>query len=76
MTVIAGVTNMVLDALFIAVFRWGIMGAAVATATSQFAGGMMAILYFCFNKKSLLRLGKARFDGKALWKACTNGSSE
>ena len=76
MTVIAGVTNMVLDALFIAVFRWGIMGAAIATATSQFAGGMMAILYFCFNKNSLLRFGKAEFDRKALVRACTNGSSE
>lgn len=76
MTVIAGVCNMVLDWLFIAVFEWGIMGAAVATATSQFAGGIMALLYFCFNKTSLLKLGKTRFDGRAVVKACTNGSSE
>lgn len=76
MTAIAGVCNMTLDWLFIAVFRWGIMGAAIATATSQFAGGMMALLYFSFNKSSLLRLGKTRMDKKAIIKACTNGSSE
>ena len=76
MTVVAGVCNMVLDWLFIAVLGWGLVGAAVATATSQFAGGIMALLYFCFNKNSLLRLGKTSFSGKAVIKACTNGSSE
>ena len=76
MTVVAGVCNMVLDWLFIAVFEWGLVGAAVATATSQFAGGTMALIYFSFNKNSLLKLGKTSFDGRAVLKACTNGSSE
>ncbi len=76
MTVIAGVTNMVLDALFVAVFRWGLTGAAVATAFSQFIGGFAPFLYFALPNDSLLSLKKTSFHGKALLKACTNGSSE
>lgn len=75
-TVAAGVTNMVLDALFIAVFRWGIAGAAAATATSQIIGGVIPIVYFSRRNTSLLRLTKTSFDGKALLRTCTNGSSE
>lgn len=75
-TIGAGVTNIALDALFIGVFKWGIAGAAVATAFSQAVGGILPILYFFGKNNSLLRLGKTSFDGKALWKACTNGSSE
>jgi putative MATE family efflux protein len=75
-TVAAGVANMVLDALFIAVFRWGIVGAALATAISQVVGGLLPILYFSCKNKSLLRLTKFKFDGRALLKTCTNGSSE
>jgi len=76
MTVAAGVTNMVLDALFIAVFEWGIAGAALATAISQIVGGTAPMVYFLLPNNSLLRLGKTKMDGKAVLKACTNGSSE
>jgi len=75
-TVAAGVANMVLDALFIAVFRWGIVGAAVATAISQIVGGGLPLVYFARNNPSQLRLTGWYFDGKALLKTCTNGSSE
>lgn len=75
-TVAAGVTNMVLDALFVAVFRWGLEGAAAATALSQCVGGAVPLVYFARPNGSLFRLGKTKFDGKALWKACTNGASE
>lgn len=75
-TVAAGVTNMVLDALFIAVFQWGIVGAAAATATSQLVGGVIPLVYFGRKNTSLLRLGRTVFDGRALLKTCTNGSSE
>lgn len=75
-TIAAGVTNMVLDALFIAVFQWGIAGAAAATAMSQLIGGLFPFLYFLRPNTSLLKLTKAAFDGKALMKTCTNGSSE
>ena len=75
-TVGAGLANMLLDALLVAVFPLGIVGAALATAVSQTVGGVVPIIYFCRRNTSLLRLCKTRFDGKALIKTCTNGSSE
>ncbi len=75
-TVAAGVTNMVLDALFVAVFSWGLAGAAAATALSQFVGGIIPLIYFIRPNNSSLHLGKFHFDKSALFKTCTNGSSE
>lgn len=75
-TVASGIANMVLDALFIAVFKWGLVGAALATAASQVVGGAVPLFYFAKPNMSLLRLTKWKYDGKALLKACTNGSSE
>ncbi len=75
-TVAAGISNMILDALFIAVFRWGVAGAALATAASQAIGGLIPILYFLRPNTSLLKLTVPVFDGKAFFKTCTNGSSE
>lgn len=75
-SVATGVANMVLDALFMAVFKWGLVGAALATGLSQMLGGIIPLIYFLRPNKSILRLVKTKFDGKALLKACTNGSSE
>jgi MATE efflux family protein len=75
-TVAAGVTNIVLDALLVAVFPLGLSGAAAATAISQCVGGLVPLIYFGRPNSGLLRLGRAKYDGKALLKTCTNGSSE
>lgn len=75
-TVAAGITNMVLDALFVAVLRMGLPGAAIATAAGQLVGGIIPVIYFSCPNTSLLRLTKTEYNGKALLKACTNGSSE
>ena len=75
-TVAAGLANMVLDWLLVAVFPLGVEGAAAATAISQCVGGLLPILYFARPNKSLLRLGALHFDWRALVKTCTNGSSE
>ncbi len=75
-TVASGVTNMVLDALFVAVFQWGLVGAAAATALSQAVGGLLPLVYFFRPNTGLLRLGKTQWDGLALLHTCTNGSSE
>lgn len=75
-TIASGLTNMILDALFMAVFQWGVVGAAAATAVSQAVGGTVPLIYFSRPNKSLLRLTRTKWDGKALLKACTNGSSE
>lgn len=74
--VAAGVTNMVLDALFVAVIPWGLVGAAAATAISQLVGGAVPLIYFALNKTTPLRLGKTKFYGKTLAATCLNGSSE
>ena len=76
-TVAAGCGNMFLDWLFMAVFEWGIAGAALATIASQFIGAIIPIIYFLRpHNSSLLRLGKGLFVWKVFWKTCTNGSSE
>lgn len=75
-TVIAGVTNIVLDYVFIGVLRGGVVGAALATAISQFVGGMIPFVYFILPNKSQLGLIRAKINWSALMKTCFNGSSE
>ncbi len=75
-TLIAGATNAVLDALFIAVFKWGVIGAAVATGIGQLLGGFIPMIYFSRKNTSLLRLTKTNLEIKTLLKVCGNGSSE
>lgn len=75
-TLVAGVANMVLDALLVAVYPLGIRGAALATVISQCLGGLIPLLYFSRENASPLRLTKAKFQGKTLLLACVNGSSE
>ena len=77
MTVIAGLTNMVLDALFIAVFKWGLVGAALATGLSQCIGGVLPLIYFMSPKNdTALKFVKTKLEGTVLLKACANGVSE
>ena len=75
-TVAAGVTNMVLDAVFVGVLHWGVAGAAVATGLSQCVGGIVPLIYFLRPNDSLLRLGPAKFAWKPIFQAVTNGASE
>ncbi len=75
-TIAAGVTNMVLDALFVAVFHWGIAGAAWASIIGQCVGGILPLIYFLRPNGSLLRLVKTKIEARVLVKACLNGSSE
>lgn len=77
-TVLAGVTNMVLDAVLVTLFpqEYKLAGAALATAISQTVGGAFPLFYFFRKNNSILRLGRTSFDGKAILKACANGSSE
>ncbi len=75
-TVAAGVTNAVLDALFVAILPWGLEGAALATSIGQCVGGIVPVLYFARKNNSLLRLGKWYWSGRELFQICLNGSSE
>ena len=77
MTVAAGLTNMVLDALFIAVFKWGLVGAALASGLSQCIGGILPLVYFLSSKNDTpLKFVKTKMEGKVLLKVCANGASE
>ena len=75
-SIIAGLTNIVLDFLFIYVFRWGVAGAAWATITSQIVGAIIPLIYFIRKNKTPLKLGKTKFELSPIVKTCTNGSSE
>lgn len=75
-TVAAGLTNMILDAVFVGLLRWGLEGAAAATSLSQLVGGAAPLVYFGRRNSSRLRLVRCRFDGAALRRVCANGSSE
>ena len=75
-TVASGVTNMVLDFLFVGVFKWGVAGAAIATVMSQVVGGVLPIFYFVAKNSSLLTLRSAKIEWKMIAKTAGNGSSE
>ena len=77
-TVSSGVTNMILDAVLVMQLpqEYKLAGAAIATAVSQLVGGAIPLIYFFRENNTILRLGKTSFEGSAVLKACTNGSSE
>lgn len=71
----SGVTNIILDALFIAVFKWGVAGAAIATVTGQIIGGLFPLFYFVFKKNHLLWFVKVKFNLDTVKKTVSNGMS-
>lgn len=75
-SIIAGLTNIVLDFLFVYVFKLGVAGAAWATITSQIVGAIIPLIYFMRKNKTPLKLGKTKFELSPIIKTCTNGSSE
>ena len=72
----AGISNIVLDFLFIAVFRWGLAGAAIATSIGELIGGLVPILYFSRPNTSRLKLVRTKLEWRPIWRSCSNGSSE
>ena len=75
-TVSAGLTNILFDAILIVLLDLGLEGAAIATAISEFIGGILPIIYFSRKNSSLLHLTKTKFDISALIQTCLNGISE
>lgn len=75
-SIAAGITNMILDLLFVYIFKMGLFGAALATGISQVVGAVIPLIYFIKNNDNTLKLSKAKFDFKAIFQTCTNGSSE
>ena len=75
-TIAAGVSNMVLDWLFMGVLQMGIASAAAASVIGMYVGGIIPLIYFLAKNNSLLRIGRPYKDFSAIWKAAANGSSE
>lgn len=76
-TVSAGVTNMVLDALLVGVFRWGLAGAALATGLSQTVGAVIPMVFFLNRENgSALHFSFTPMEAHPLLQACGNGASE
>ena len=75
-TALAGIANMILDAVFLGVFGWGVAGAAAASVISEFMGGLLPLFYFLQKNDSLLHLRKTQLESKPIIRICTNGSSE
>lgn len=79
-TILAGVTNAVLDYVFIALFGWGLAGAAWASGAGMVIASAIPFMYFIGVRRKTARpklyLGKPYIDINALWKVCSNGVSE
>ena len=58
-TLAGAVINIILDPIFIFLFRWGMMGAAVATVIGQVVTAFLAIWYLCHMK--IIKPGKAHY---------------
>lgn len=76
MSVLGGVLNIVLDWVFIAIFHWGIVGAAIATSIGYATTSVVGLVYFAFNRTHDLYIVKPKWRRHTLIKSCTNGSSE
>ena len=75
-SIVSGVSNMILDFLFIYVFKMGVFGAALATGISQVIGVIIPIIYFATKKNNILQFTRTKFELKPIIKSCINGSSE
>lgn len=76
----AGVTNIALDAWFIAGLGWGAPGAGVATAASYVVGGALPLVYFWRPNTSYLQIAPVTLSlhesARAVSTSCLNGCSE
>ncbi len=76
LTILGGVSNIVLDYVFIVVCHLGVSGAALATSIGYAIPALFGIFYFLLNRRGTLYLVKPVFRGKVLFYSCINGSSE
>ena len=77
MSVVAGVTNVVLDAILVWALGLGVTGAAIATTAGCLVGGLFPLFYFSSrHNRGTLRIVPTRILWPYIGKACTNGLSE
>ncbi len=73
--VVGSVLNIILDYVFIAVFNWGLAGAAYATGISQIFPALVLLAYFTHSKRKLYFSLKQNHWGE-VFQAAYNGISE
>ena len=75
LAVAAGVTNAVLDYLYMGPMQMGILGAALGTVTGYSIPAVVGVLFFLLRRQGL-RFGRPHGDLRMLGRACFNGASE
>ncbi len=75
-TVLSGMTNIIFDFILVGILSMGVAGAAMATAASEFLGGLIPLFYFARPNSGLLRLRKTTFQLRYIVRASGNGASE
>ena len=75
MTIVSGITNAVLDYLFMKTFAMGMVGAALATVSGYLIISIFGIVYF-LKKRNSLYFVKVKIDWGTIIESCINGSSE
>ena len=77
MSIVAGVVNVLLDAVLVWGLGLGVAGAALATAAGCLVGGLFPLYYFSSRRnRGSLRIIPTRILWPYVGKACTNGLSE
>ena len=76
LSVLGGIVNIVLDWLFMGIFGWGLMGAAVATGLGYAVPSVVGVIWFCINRKQVLYVVRPKWRAKTIIDSCVNGSSE
>lgn len=69
-------SNIFFDWLFVAVFQWGMVGAAAATGIGACLNGLIPLVYFARPNSSPLRFCGGSVQLRPILKACGNGASE
>lgn len=72
-TLIGAVLNIILDPIFIFIFKWGMMGAAVATVIGQIATALLSLWYLCHAKIIKPTLSALKIDGKTVGRTLSLG---
>lgn len=75
-SILGGVLNVVLDWLFIAIFHWGIAGAAIATSIGYAVPSVIGVLWFCVKREQALCIVRPKWRLGTILQSCANGSSE
>lgn len=75
LSLLAGISNAVLDYVLIVPCALGIAGAAIATVTGYMIPAVIGLLYFSFSRKTLWFV-RPRMEKGTLRNTCINGSSE